>query len=55
MMVRCRVYAVTRRNKLLCSPLAFLITAQIVCAFVTITYFLRRPGASSDACSFNTS
>ena len=50
--VRCRVYAVTGKNKLLCSPLALLIVVQILSEPVTTIYYLRRPGGFLNACSF---
>ena len=50
-MVRFRVYAVTGKNKLLCSPLFLLITMQPLNAMTTAIIFLRLPGGPFDTCS----
>ena len=52
MVLRCRVYAVTGKSKLHCSPLALLIVVQILSEPVTTFYYLRRPGRSLNSCSF---
>ena len=49
-MARSRVYAVTGKNKLLCSPLYLLITAQAIAGAVSMAAYLRLPGRPFDAC-----
>ena len=50
-MARFRVYAVTGKDRRLCSPLFLLIIMQAVCAVVSTAFYLRLPGWSFDACS----
>ena len=49
MVVLCRVYAVTGKNKLLCSPLALLIIVQFLSGIITTIYAWRLEGRSFDA------
>ena len=49
--VRCRVYAVSGKNKLLCSPLFLLFIVQTLVGVVTANIFLRFPSGSFDAYS----
>ena len=50
-MIWCRVYAVTGRKKLLCSPLALLVITQAVWAILTVFIF-PHAGGSFDSRSF---
>jgi hypothetical protein len=48
MAVWCRVYVVTGRNNLVCSPLALLIVLQAAWGIILLIYFAWRAGASFD-------
>ena len=50
-MARFRVYAVTGKNKLLCSPLLLLIIAQTTAGLITASFWFRLPGGSFEAFS----
>ena len=51
MVIRCRVYAVSGKNKLLCSPFALLVIMQAVWAIVAV-FIPSHPGGSFDSRSF---
>ena len=44
----CRVYAVTGKNRWLCSPLVLLLAVELVAEIIVTVLFLREPGGSFD-------
>jgi hypothetical protein len=52
MVVRCRVYVVTGRNKLVCSPLVLLIALQAVWTIVLPVHIVWQAGEFFDTCPF---
>ena len=45
MVIRCRVYAVSGKKKLLCSPLALLLITQAVWVIMTLNFYLHASGS----------